>query len=100
MPVVLAEQQEQVPGRHPFRFCVDVGVRFELHTAAPGKAMLAAMPASEAGALMDQMPFTRFNPPSGSPSCGGSSSRPMRIFSGRSATVTAMPSVPVMPCPT
>jgi DNA-binding IclR family transcriptional regulator len=53
---------EQVPGRHPFRFCVDVGVRFELHTAAPGKAMLAAMPAAEAGALMDQMPFTRFNP--------------------------------------
>jgi DNA-binding IclR family transcriptional regulator len=53
---------EQVPGRHPFRFCVDVGVRFELHTAAPGKAMLAAMPAAEARALMDQMPFTRFNP--------------------------------------
>jgi DNA-binding IclR family transcriptional regulator len=40
---------------------VDVGVRFELHTAAPGKAMLAAMPAAEAAALMDQMPFTRFN---------------------------------------
>jgi DNA-binding IclR family transcriptional regulator len=53
---------EQVPGRHLFRFCVDVGVRFELHTAAPGKAMLAAMPAGEAEALMDQMPFTRFNP--------------------------------------
>jgi DNA-binding IclR family transcriptional regulator len=52
---------EQVAGRHPFRFCVDVGVRFELHTAAPGKAMLAALPAAEAGALMDQMPFTRFN---------------------------------------
>jgi DNA-binding IclR family transcriptional regulator len=52
---------EQVPGRHPFRFCVDVGVRFELHTAAPGKAMLAAMPAAEAATLMNQMPFTRFN---------------------------------------
>ena len=52
---------EQVPGRHPFRFCVDVGVRFELHTAAPGKAMLAAMPTAEATALMNQMPFTRFN---------------------------------------
>lgn len=52
---------EQVPGRHPFRFCVDVGVRFELHTAAPGKAMLAAMPAAEATTLMDHMPFTRFN---------------------------------------
>jgi DNA-binding IclR family transcriptional regulator len=52
---------EQVPGRHPFRFCVDVGVRFELHTAAPGKAMLAALPPAEACALMDRMPFTRFN---------------------------------------
>ncbi len=52
---------EQVPGRHPFRFCVDVGVRFELHTAAPGKSMLAALPPAEAGALMDRMPFTRFN---------------------------------------
>jgi len=52
---------EQVPGRHPFRFCVDVGVRFELHTAAPGKAMLAALPPAEARALMDRMSFTRFN---------------------------------------
>jgi DNA-binding IclR family transcriptional regulator len=52
---------EQVSGRHPFRFCVDVGVRFELHTAAPGKAMLAALPASECAPLLKRMPFTRFN---------------------------------------
>jgi DNA-binding IclR family transcriptional regulator len=52
---------EQVPGRHAFRFCVDVGVRFELHTAAPGKVMLAALPERAARALMDRMPFTRFN---------------------------------------
>ena len=52
---------EQVPGRHPFRFCVEVGVRFELHTAAPGKAILAALPQTEATALMERMPFTRFN---------------------------------------
>lgn len=52
---------EQVPGKHPFRFCVDVGVRFELHTAAPGKAMLAALPPLEAQAILTKMPFTRFN---------------------------------------
>ncbi|MEY2600587.1 MAG: hypothetical protein RLZZ244_790 [Verrucomicrobiota bacterium] len=52
---------EQMPGKHPFRFVVDVGVRFELHTAAPGKAMLAALPEPEADAILAQMPFTRFN---------------------------------------
>lgn len=53
---------EQVSGKHPFRFCVDIGVRFELHTAAPGKAMLAALPVAESEALLKRMPFTRFNP--------------------------------------
>lgn len=52
---------EQVSGRHPFRFCVDMGVRFPLHTAAPGKAMLAALPESEAEAIIRKMPFFRFN---------------------------------------
>jgi DNA-binding IclR family transcriptional regulator len=52
---------EQVSGKHLFRFCVEVGVRFELHTAAPGKAMLAALPKNECAALLKRMPFTRFN---------------------------------------
>jgi DNA-binding IclR family transcriptional regulator len=52
---------EQVSGKHPFRFCVDVGVRFELHTAAPGKAMLAALAAPERDAILKRMAFTRFN---------------------------------------
>ena len=52
---------EQISGKHPFRFVVDVGVRFALHTAAPGKAILAALPAAEADAILAQMPFTRFN---------------------------------------
>lgn len=52
---------EQVSGRHPFRFCVDVGVRFELHTAAPGKAMLAALPENQAEEIIRRMTFTRFN---------------------------------------
>ena len=40
---------EQISGKHPFRFVVDVGVRFALHTAAPGKAMLATLPQAVAG---------------------------------------------------
>ncbi|MEK0445314.1 MAG: Acetate operon repressor [Verrucomicrobiota bacterium] len=52
---------EQVSGKHPFRFFVDVGTRFELHTAAPGKAILAALPEAEAEVVLRQMPFTRFN---------------------------------------
>jgi DNA-binding IclR family transcriptional regulator len=52
---------EQISGKHPFRFVVDVGVRFALHTAAPGKAMLSALPTPEAEAIIAQMPFTRFN---------------------------------------
>ena len=52
---------EQISGKHPFRFVVDVGVRFALHTAAPGKAMLATLPQAEAEAIIAQMPFTRFN---------------------------------------
>jgi DNA-binding IclR family transcriptional regulator len=52
---------EQVSGKHLFRFCVDAGVRFELHTAAPGKAMLAALPFAESEALINRMAFTRFN---------------------------------------
>jgi len=52
---------EQVAGRHPFRFCVDVGVRFPLHTAAPGKAMLAALPEQEAETILARMPFSHFN---------------------------------------
>jgi len=52
---------EQVQGRHSFRFCVDIGVRFALHTAAPGKAMLAALPENEAAGIIRKMHFFRFN---------------------------------------
>lgn len=52
---------DQVPGKHAFRFSVDVGIRFELHTAAPGKAMLAALPADEVEDIMAAMRFTPFN---------------------------------------
>ncbi len=52
---------EQVPGLHPVKFMVDVGTRFPLHTGAPGKALLAALPPEERGKLMAQLALTRFN---------------------------------------
>ena len=51
---------DQVPGTHNFRFAVDPGVRFPLHTAAPGKAMLAYLPDDERGIVLERMPFKRF----------------------------------------
>lgn len=51
---------DQVPGTHNFRFSVDPGVRFPLHTAAPGKAMLAWLPQRERAAIIAEMPFKRF----------------------------------------
>ena len=38
---------DQVPGLHAFQFSVDPGTRFVLHTAAPGKAILAYLPEEE-----------------------------------------------------
>jgi DNA-binding IclR family transcriptional regulator len=51
---------DQVPGTHSFRFSVDPGVRFPLHTAAPGKALLAWLPQHERAGIMAEMPFERF----------------------------------------
>lgn len=51
---------DQVPGTHAFRFSVDPGVRFPLHTAAPGKAMLAYLPAADRASVLSRMRFKRF----------------------------------------
>ncbi len=51
---------DHVPSTHPFRFAVDPGTRFVLHTAAPGKAMLAALPTDERERIVRQMKFDRF----------------------------------------
>ena len=53
---------DQVPGTHTFRFSVDPGVRFPLHTAAPGKAILAHLPQHERATVMAGMSFKRFTP--------------------------------------
>lgn len=51
---------DHTPGTHRFRFEVDPGTRFHLHTAAPGKAMLAALPMGERKALVKSMAMPRF----------------------------------------
>lgn len=51
---------EQVQSLQPVRFVVDVGHRFPLHTAAPGKAMLAFLPEAEREALLPRLPLKRF----------------------------------------
>lgn len=51
---------DHVPGLHPFRFVVDTGMHFSLHSSAPGKAMLAFMEKSRREMLLTQMAFKRF----------------------------------------
>lgn len=51
---------EQVLGTHPFKFSVDLGTRLPLHTAAPGKAILAFLPAAESEDLLRRLDFTRY----------------------------------------
>ncbi len=51
---------EQVVGKHPFKFMVDPGLRFYLHTAAPGKAILARLPEAESERIIRSMKMPRF----------------------------------------
>jgi DNA-binding IclR family transcriptional regulator len=55
--VVLA----QALGSHHFKFSVDLGSRLPLHAAAPGKAILAWLPARERDEIIRQLSFNRFN---------------------------------------
>ncbi|MCM8536598.1 MAG: IclR family transcriptional regulator [Lentisphaeraceae bacterium] len=50
---------EQAPGRHNFKFTVDIGTRFSLHTAAPGKAILANMGDAEVNNILKKVEFTK-----------------------------------------
>lgn len=51
---------DTVPGLHTFRFAVDPGVRFDLHTAAPGKAMLAYLEKDEQREAVGELKFKRY----------------------------------------
>ena len=51
---------EQAPGAHNFKFTVDIGTHFDLHTAAPGKAILAHVSAAECKKVVNKMTFEKF----------------------------------------
>ncbi len=52
---------EVIPSTHRVKVVVGVGERFPLHTAAPGKAMLAYLPEPHLDEVLEKMPLTRFN---------------------------------------
>jgi DNA-binding IclR family transcriptional regulator len=52
---------EQVFGSHPFKFMVDAGTRFSLHTSAPGKALMAFLPEPERETVLQSLKLTRYN---------------------------------------
>jgi DNA-binding IclR family transcriptional regulator len=51
---------EQVVSNHSIKFVIDVGHRFSLHTAAPGKAILAFLPEKERDHIVDQLDFKKY----------------------------------------
>ena len=52
---------EEVPGLHSFRYVLEPGRKFHLHTAAPGKAIVAFLPMEEQEKIIKQIKFTFFN---------------------------------------
>ncbi len=52
---------EEAEGLHSLRFTVDLGTRFELHAAAPGKVLLAFMSEERRARLLRKLKFTRYN---------------------------------------
>ena len=53
---------EQIDGLHNFSFKVKPGLRFPLHTSAPGKAFLATLPDTESKQIIARLKLTRFTP--------------------------------------
>lgn len=51
---------EQVVSNQSIKFVIDVGHRFALHTAAPGKAILAFLPEKERDYILDQLDFKKY----------------------------------------
>jgi DNA-binding IclR family transcriptional regulator len=51
---------EQVASTQPVKFLVDPGTHFPLHTSAPGKVLVAFLPAAERDALLKRMKYTRY----------------------------------------
>jgi DNA-binding IclR family transcriptional regulator len=61
---VIIQQQglvlEQVPSLHSFKFWVDVGTHWNMHTAAPSKAIIAFLSDSEKVKICQSLEFKRF----------------------------------------
>lgn len=53
---------ESVLGTHPVKFTIEVGYHFPLHTAAPGKAMIAFLPEEEQDGLIKRLGFKKYTP--------------------------------------
>ena len=52
---------EEVQGLHSFRFVLEPGRKFHLHTAAPGKAMLAFLPEDEMDDMFRQINLKKYS---------------------------------------
>lgn len=52
---------DQVAGTHPFKFVADAGLKFPLHTAAPGKAIMAFLPEEQLNEMLKVIKLSRFN---------------------------------------
>ena len=52
---------EEVQGTHLFRFVLEPGRKFNLHTSAPAKAIIAYLSEKERDELVDQIDFKIFN---------------------------------------
>ncbi|MEJ2617563.1 MAG: IclR family transcriptional regulator, partial [Ignavibacteriaceae bacterium] len=52
---------EEVSGTHSFRFVLEPGRRFQLHTSAPGKAMVAFLPEEEREKIITKIQFHKYN---------------------------------------
>jgi len=50
----------EVPGAHSFRFVVDAGMRYHLHSSASGKAMMAMMAEDERDHLLGRLKLKKF----------------------------------------
>ncbi len=52
---------EEVPGIHSFRFVLEPGRKFQLHTAAPGKAMIAFLPKEAQEKIFKKIVFKKYS---------------------------------------
>ncbi len=51
---------EQVPGLHPVKVLLQIGHRFPMHSAAPGKALLAYLPEAEVDAALQALKYQKY----------------------------------------